>query len=182
MTADSATLNLLEPLLSDGEIDALMLIGAYRDGEVGPSHPLTRVLTQLDAAGVAVHRVPLAPLPLPDLASLVRDALHCDLESAEPLAGLVARKTGGNPFFVGQFLKALRDAELLRFDYERRRAAQVVGRGEAGKPRSDDQNVLTPARHQRSLLHTRAAAARTAADGTIAIQNAIIAFDVSMTP
>ncbi len=119
--ADSATLNLLEPLLSDGEIEALLLIGTYRDGEVGPAHPLTRVLAQLEAAGVAMRRVPLAPLALPDLANLVRDALHCDLEAAEPLAHLVARKTGGNPFFVGQFLKALREAELLRFDYERER-------------------------------------------------------------
>ena len=46
--ADSATLNLLEPLLSDGEIEALLLIGAYRDREIGPAHPLTRAL---DPAG-----------------------------------------------------------------------------------------------------------------------------------
>ena len=51
----------------------------------------------------------------------MRDTLHCDPEEAEPLARLVSRKTGGNPFFVGQFLKALREAELLRFDYERER-------------------------------------------------------------
>jgi PAS domain S-box-containing protein len=119
--ADSATLNLLEPLLSDGEIEALMLIGAYRDREVGPAHPLTRILAQLEQAGVTMQQVVLEPLALPDLISLVRDALHCDPEAAEPLARLVERKTGGNPFFVGQFLKALREAELLRFDYERER-------------------------------------------------------------
>ena len=103
------------------EIDALLLIGAYRDNEVGPAHPLTRALAELEEAGVAIRRVPLEPLALPDLASLVRDTLHCDLEAAEPLARLVSQKTGGNPFFVGQFLKALREAELLRFDYERER-------------------------------------------------------------
>ena len=119
--ADSATLNLLEPLLSDGEIEALMLIGAYRDREVGPAHPLTRILAQLEEAGVVMQEVVLEPLALPDLTSLVRDALHCGLEAAEPLARLVDRKTGGNPFFVGQFLKALREAELLRFDYEEER-------------------------------------------------------------
>jgi PAS domain S-box-containing protein len=119
--ADSATLNLLEPLLSDGEIEALMLIGAFRDREIGPDHPLTRALGQLEAAGVAMRRVSLEPLALPDLVSLVRDTLRCDLEAAEPLARLVSAKTGGNPFFVGQFLKALREAELLRFDYERER-------------------------------------------------------------
>jgi PAS domain S-box-containing protein len=119
--ADNATLNLLEPLLSDGEIEALMLIGAYRDREVGPAHRLTRLLGQLEAAGVSVRPLSLEPLALPDLASLVRDTLHCDLEAAEPLARLMSQKTGGNPFFVGQFLKALREAELLRFDYERER-------------------------------------------------------------
>ncbi len=116
--ADSATVNLLEPLLAATEIDALLLIGAYRDNEVDPSHPLARTLADLEAAGILIRRLPLQPLALPDLAHLVRDTLHCDSGAAEPLARLVGHKTGGNPFFVGQFLKALRDAELLRFDYE----------------------------------------------------------------
>jgi PAS domain S-box-containing protein len=119
--ADRATLNLLEPLLVAPEIESLLLIGAYRDNEVDPAHPLSRVIARLEAAGMAVQRLPLDPLALPDLVSLVRDTLHCDPAEAEPLAHLLSRKTGGNPFFVGQFLKALRDAELLRFDYERER-------------------------------------------------------------
>src|SRR5262249_55471252 len=97
--ADSATLNLLDPLLSDGEIEALMLTGAFRDREIGRAPPLARALGQLEAAGVAVRRVSLEALELPDLVSLVRDPLHCDLEAAEPLARLVSSKTGGNPFF-----------------------------------------------------------------------------------
>ena len=117
--ADSATLKLLEPLLGDPEIEALLLIGAYRDNEVDPVHPLTRTIRELAAAGIAIERVPLDPLELSDLASLVRDTLHCDAAEADPLARLLSRKTGGNPFFVGQFLKALREADLLRFDYAR---------------------------------------------------------------
>ncbi len=119
--ADAATLKLLEPLLAGAEIESLLLIGAYRDNEVDATHPLTRTLTELGSAGVATRRLPLEPLALPDLVSLVRDTLHCGPEDAEPLARLVSQKTGGNPFFVGQFLKALRDAELLSFDYERER-------------------------------------------------------------
>jgi PAS domain S-box-containing protein len=119
--ADSATLNLLEPLLAAGEIESLMLIGAYRDNEVDAAHQLTPTVAQLEAAGVVVRRLPLESLGLPDLVSLVRDTLHSDLDEAEPLARLISRKTGGNPFFVGQFLKALREAELLSFDYERER-------------------------------------------------------------
>ncbi len=119
--ADSATLNLLEPLLTRADIEGLLLIGAYRDNEVDATHPLWRTLTELTAAGVTVGRLPLKPLGLPDLNLLVRDTLHCEPADAEPLAALVSQKTEGNPFFVGQFLKALRDAELLRFDYERER-------------------------------------------------------------
>ncbi len=119
--ADGATLNLLEPLLGGADLESLLLIGAYRDNEVDAAHPLTRALAKLEAAGVVTRRLPLEPLALPDLVELVRDTLHCGPDEAEPLAGLVARKTGGNPFFVGQFLKALRDAELLSFDYERER-------------------------------------------------------------
>ena len=47
---------------------------------------------------------------------LVADALHCEPESAGPLAQLVHEKTGGNPFFAIQFLTALAEEGLLRFD------------------------------------------------------------------
>jgi PAS domain S-box-containing protein len=117
--ADSATLNLLEPLLAGAELESLLLIGAFRDHEVDSAHPLSRTLAGLEAAGVATRRLPLGPLGLFDLEALIRDSLRCEPLDAEHLAALVARKTQGNPFFVGQFLKALREAELLTFDYER---------------------------------------------------------------
>ncbi len=117
--ADTATLNLLEPLLAGSEIGCLLLIGAYRDNEVGPAHPLTRAIGGLQAAGVVADHLALEPLELADLVLLVGDTLHREPDDAAPLAGLVAQKTGGNPFFVGQFLKELRDAGLLRFDDRR---------------------------------------------------------------
>jgi serine/threonine protein kinase len=39
---DAATLDLLEDLLRQPDVGYLLLIGAYRDTEVGPAHPLTR--------------------------------------------------------------------------------------------------------------------------------------------
>src|SRR6202040_3441122 len=39
---DAATLELLKQLIPDPNVRYLMLVGAYRDNEVGPSHPLTR--------------------------------------------------------------------------------------------------------------------------------------------
>ncbi len=114
--ADSATLSLLQPLLTSREITALFLIGAYRDNEVDAGHPLTRVFSELETAGTRLHRVMLGPLGLADLTLLIRDSLQGSLEAAEPLARLVLQKTGGNPFFVIQFLKALEQEGFLKFD------------------------------------------------------------------
>jgi predicted ATPase len=58
----------------------------------------------------------LAPLGLDDVGRLLADAMHCERDSAHPLAQLVHEKTGGNPFFAIQFLTALADEALLRFD------------------------------------------------------------------
>ena len=41
---DSATLDLLEHLVTHPEVRHLLLVGAYRDNEVGPAHPLIRTL------------------------------------------------------------------------------------------------------------------------------------------
>ncbi len=115
--ADPATLSLLEPLLVSREIPALFLMGAFRSNEVDAGHLLTRTLGKLAVAGVELRRVTLGPLALPDLTQLIRDTLRGELPTAEPLAQLVLAKTGGNPFFVIQFLKTLKDEGFLRFDY-----------------------------------------------------------------
>ncbi|HXU37698.1 MAG TPA: sigma 54-interacting transcriptional regulator [Blastocatellia bacterium] len=116
---DSATLNLFQPLLTSADIRYLFLIGAYRDNEVNASHPLTRALGALEIEGVKLDRLSLRPLELPDLILLIRDSLHCQLPEAEGLARLVSQKTEGNPFFVTQFLKALRQENLIDFDYDK---------------------------------------------------------------
>jgi predicted ATPase len=53
---------------------------------------------------------------LDDVGWLIADALHCERDVAHPLAQLVHEKTGGNPFFAIQFLRALEEEGLLRFD------------------------------------------------------------------
>jgi predicted ATPase len=68
-----------------------------------------------------VQDIKLAPLTTEDLKGLVADSLRCESEQATPLAALVHAKTGGNPFFVIQFLHLLADQGLLAFDHERAR-------------------------------------------------------------
>ncbi|WP_154671760.1 AAA family ATPase [Paraburkholderia sprentiae] len=115
---DTATLELLEDLLTGSELQHLMLIGAYRDNEVDASHPLMRKLESIKNAGAKIEEITLAPLAQEDIERLTGDALHCEPERAAPLARLVQEKTAGNPFFVIQFLYALADEDLLTFDHE----------------------------------------------------------------
>jgi PAS domain S-box-containing protein len=113
---DTATLDLLEHLVTHSEARHLLLVGAYRDNEVGPAHPLLRTPEAIRKAGARVQEVVLAPLELDDVGRFIADALHCEPERARPLAELVQEKTGGNPFFAIQFFIALAEERPLAFD------------------------------------------------------------------
>jgi PAS domain S-box-containing protein len=114
---DAATLDLLEDLLRQPDVQHLMLIGAYRDNEVNSAHPLMRKLEAIRQAGAKVREIILAPLTYEDLGRLISDSLHCEPERITPLARLVHGKTASNPFFVIQFIYALTDEGLLTFDH-----------------------------------------------------------------
>ena len=112
---DSATLELLERIVTDPDVRHVLIIGAYRDNEVSSSHPLMRTLAAIREAGARPQEIVLAPLGLDDVERLIADALHCGVNSAGPLALLVHEKTGGNPFFAIQFITELEEEGLLRF-------------------------------------------------------------------
>src|SRR5471032_3503559 len=114
---DAATLDLMEDLLTHPDVKHLMLIGAYRDNEVAPSHPLMRKLEAIRKSGASVHDIVLAPLTHHDLEEAIVDSLHCERERAGPLAELVREKTTGNPFFAIQFIYSLFDEGLLTFEH-----------------------------------------------------------------
>lgn len=111
--ADSASLALIKELVAHPEVRHLFVIGAYRDNEVTPAHPLTMALDDARREGAHIKSVVLGPLCHGHLTELIRDALHCGPDEAAPLADLVDEKTNGNPFFVIQFLKALCEAHLI---------------------------------------------------------------------
>jgi predicted ATPase len=113
---DTATLELLKHLVTDADLRHLLLVGAYRDNEVSPSHPLAQTLEKIRMAGAAVQGIVLAPLSVDDMDQLVRDSLRCEPHRARPVAQLIHEKTGGNPFFAIQFLRALAEEGLLAFD------------------------------------------------------------------
>ena len=118
---DAATLDLLEDLLTRADLRHLLLIAAYRDNEVGPSHPLTRKLEAIRSAGASMQEIRLAPLSIKDFEQLLGDCLHCKTERVAALAQLIHAKTAGNPFFAIQFVTALAEERILTFDRSERR-------------------------------------------------------------
>ena len=115
---DSASLKLMQLLMSETDTRYLLLIGAYRDNEVSPTHPLMLTLDEISKTEVNVNTITLAPLKHSDLNHLIADTLSCSEELAQPLTELVFRKTKGNPFFATQFLKSLHADNLIRFNFE----------------------------------------------------------------
>ena len=114
----TATLDLLENLLTRSDLQYLMVIGAFRDNEVDGTHPLVRKLEAIKNAGARIEEITLAPLAREHLTELISDALRCKPEHAAPLAQLVHEKSGGNPFFALQFMSALAEEGLLTFDHD----------------------------------------------------------------
>jgi PAS domain S-box-containing protein len=115
---DAATLDLLEDLLNRSDLRNLLLIGAYRDNEITASHPLMRKLDAIKTAGGTVSEITLGPLAREQIGQLIADAVRCASETTAPLPQLVHEKTGGNPFFVIQFISSLADERMFVFDHD----------------------------------------------------------------
>lgn len=113
---DPASLELLDDLVTHPETRHLLVVGAYRDNEVPPSHPLMKALDRARRDGARVSNIVLGPLSREHLTALVSDAFRCRREDAAELAELVHEKTDGNPFFAVQFLSALHEERLIELD------------------------------------------------------------------
>ncbi|MEM1168825.1 MAG: AAA family ATPase [Cyanobacteria bacterium P01_H01_bin.35] len=112
---DSASLKLLKFLMEESETGYLLVLGAYRDNEVFPAHPLMLTLAEIEKQGAKLNNLILDPLGERDITRLVADTLVCSEELATPLAQLVYQKTKGNPFFATQFLQGLHKDGYIAF-------------------------------------------------------------------
>ncbi|GAX39668.1 two-component hybrid sensor and regulator [Tolypothrix sp. NIES-4075] len=133
--ADSASLMLMQLLMA--ETKHLLLIGAYRDNEVNPAHPLMLTLSESQKTLFTINTITLAPLSLGQVNQLVADTLKCTDNSALPLSKLISQKTKGNPFFATQFLKALHQDGIIEFNYPPLSHASCYNGG-------DPRNALAP--------------------------------------
>jgi predicted ATPase/GAF domain-containing protein len=107
---DGATLGLVTALAADPG-RRFLLLGSYRDADVGPEHPLAVALRGLEKHGTQSLQV--GPLPAATVAEILCDTLRAAPDQVGPLAELVHHRTGGNPFFIAQLLDTLYERGLL---------------------------------------------------------------------
>ncbi|MEM9093104.1 MAG: AAA family ATPase [Cyanobacteria bacterium P01_F01_bin.53] len=113
--ADAASLQLLK-ILAGEPTGHLLLLGAYRDNEVFPAHPLMQTVDALAQTETVMHTLTLPPLPAATINQLTADTLRCSEALAWPLTQFIYRQAEGNPFFTTQCLKTLHGKGLITFD------------------------------------------------------------------
>ncbi|MFA6009854.1 MAG: AAA family ATPase [Desulfobacteraceae bacterium] len=114
--ADVASLKFINTVMTSSAIQFLYLIGAYRDNEVSPHHPLSITLGEIRKKGINIRNIYLNSLSISDVNTMIMTVLRCSEKESFNLSELIHNKTGGNPFFTNQFLKNLYDERIIELD------------------------------------------------------------------
>jgi class 3 adenylate cyclase len=111
--ADEPTLALFKHVAGALTTDRLLLVGTFRDSDIAPDDPLTAVLADLRREP-GVTRLELVGLDEADIVDMIETlAGHPIGASGHDFAGRVHRDTAGNPFFVGELMRHLRETEAI---------------------------------------------------------------------
>jgi DNA-binding SARP family transcriptional activator/tetratricopeptide (TPR) repeat protein len=102
--ADRGTLHLLRHVLRSPHEAALLIVGTYRPGGVGPAHPFAELIADL-RRDVLFERVTLGGLDEGQVADLI--ASHAGYEATAGVISAVHEQTEGNPFFVEEVMRHL---------------------------------------------------------------------------
>ena len=108
--ADEGSLRLLEFVARELADTQLLLVGTYRDIELTRGNPLAHALGELSRERT-LERIVLHGLAQDDVARFVEAA--CDFEPDAALVRALYAQTEGNPFFVGEVVRLLRDEGAL---------------------------------------------------------------------
>lgn len=115
--ADQASLQFLQNFLQSS-IKNMLLLGAYRDNEVGPGHSLTLTIEAIESKSTKLQHLRLPALLSKHVSQLLSDTCQASESYLQPLVDVVYNKTLGNPFFINQFLTSLYQERLLYFNSE----------------------------------------------------------------
>ncbi|MCZ6491016.1 MAG: AAA family ATPase [Acidobacteria bacterium] len=100
--ADHASLMLLEFVVNGISATSLMVLGTYRDVDVGRRHPLSNTLAEL-TRNADFQRVHLNSFDPDEVGQFVESRTALSLNAAD--LELVHNRTGGNPFFLNELMR-----------------------------------------------------------------------------
>ena len=110
--AGRTPLGVVDLVLSEEPVEGLLLVGAYREGDVDAAHPLAALLSLWrDQPGVEHLR--LANLAVPSLVTMVAEMLRVDPATAAGLVEVIGPHTSGNPYETVELLNLLRRDGVL---------------------------------------------------------------------
>ncbi|HEY3136332.1 MAG TPA: protein kinase [Blastocatellia bacterium] len=102
--ADKPSLLLLEFLAKEFRESRLLIVGTFRDIELGRHHPLAQTLAELARNGIG-ERIVLRGLTDRDVARFIE--MTVGIQPPEKLVAAVYKETEGNPFFVNEVVRLL---------------------------------------------------------------------------
>jgi class 3 adenylate cyclase/tetratricopeptide (TPR) repeat protein len=103
--ADASSLELLQHLARLTRGYPILVLGTYREAEVGHRHPLQRILLDLDRERL-VERISLMRMDRDGTAAFMAAAIGAG-DIARQVVDLVHARTEGNPFFTHEVLRTL---------------------------------------------------------------------------
>ncbi|XVU28029.1 AAA family ATPase [Actinoplanes sp. CA-054009] len=104
-------LGFVDMVLSNEGSEGLLLVAAYREGHVDPSHALAGMLSRWGEA--AVPHLGLSNLTGDDFTTLLSETLHVPAGAVAELGEVLAPHCAGNPYETVELLNALRRSGVL---------------------------------------------------------------------
>lgn len=129
--SDALSLGLIKNILCSAEMKNILVIGAYRDNEITSGHIFLQFKLDLQDAGVMPEEISLDNLVQNDIIKLLEYSTGDSEAPLSELANMVHVKSGGNAFFVNQFIRSVYNNEMLYFDRKKRKwnwnSEQILG-------------------------------------------------------
>ncbi|MDX1961446.1 MAG: AAA family ATPase [Leptospiraceae bacterium] len=116
---DSSSIEFLKQLLTELNDSSIFILGSYRDNEIDEHHQFFHFIEDLERSKYIINRIHLGSLQLKDIQELTSDSMNLSFLEVFELSQLILEKTGGNPFFVNEFLYNLAKNKILRFDFSK---------------------------------------------------------------
>ncbi|MDY6905125.1 MAG: diguanylate cyclase [Thermodesulfobacteriota bacterium] len=111
--ADLASLQFLKNILTGSTLDYFYLIISYRDNDDGEAYQVMDFLRHVEKNALKVDSVTLGALKIRDIKNFLLFFLKCSERDGQVLAEIVAKKTGGNPFFINLFMHNIYNEKMI---------------------------------------------------------------------